>query len=156
MNSFQLKTLIIEPTLKIIKLYTLSGVNILLGTAAVESDLGEYIEQVPNGQAKSIYQIEMKTHDDTVNQIKIKCPSLYSKINDLKIKCLTDEENLIGNLYYATAIARLVYFLIKKRLPPHNDILALANYWKKYYNTEAGKGRVEDFVGKYASLVKIL
>ena len=64
MDSNQLKNLIIIPVLEKANLYSKSAVNLLLGTAAVESQLGHYIEQVPSGIAKGIYQCEMSTHYD--------------------------------------------------------------------------------------------
>lgn len=156
MNALQLKELIIEPVLKSLQLYSNSAVNLLLGTAAVESNLGEYLEQISIGIAKGIYQIEMETHNNIVNYIIKTYPHLYGILSNFKISSMTNEENLIGNLYYATAIARLIYFSIKRKLPPHNDIEGLAKYWKKYYNTEKGKGTVQDFIDKYTKLVKII
>lgn len=155
MNSDQLKTLIIEPTLKLLGLYDMSAVNLLLGTAAVESDCGEYIEQIPAGHAKGIYQIEMATHDDIVNRFLTKDRYDYIRkvIRDLKIQSLSNEQNLIGNLYYSTAIARMVYYRIPTILPIYNSKEELASYWKRYYNTFLGKGTIERFIQKYDKFI---
>ena len=53
----------IEEVLDYLNLNSLSAVNLLLGTAAQESRLGEYIEQV-NGPALGIFQMEPKTEID--------------------------------------------------------------------------------------------
>jgi len=155
MNSDQLKTLIIEPTLKLLGLYDMSAVNLLLGTAAVESDCGEYIEQIPSGYAEGIYQIEMATHDDIVNRFLAnqRYDHVRKVIMDLKIRSLSDEQNLVGNLYYSTAIARMVYYRIPTILPLYNSKEELARYWKRYYNTFLGKGTTEKFIYKYDKFI---
>jgi len=52
---------------------------------------------------------------------------------------------LMVDLRYATAIARLVYWRVPKRLPEADDIEALARYWKTHYNTPLGAGHEADF-----------
>ena len=59
---------------------------------------------------------------------------------------LTDEQQLTGNLFYATAVARLLYWRAPRKLPAPDDIWGLAHYWKDFFNTVEGKGRVEHFV----------
>jgi len=39
-------------------------------------------------------------------------------------------------------------------LPNAEDIEGLAHYWKKYYNTVYGSGKVEEFVNNYKKYVK--
>jgi len=67
---------------------------------------------------------------------------------------LATKANLIGNLYYQCAIARCKYLMIPEPLPAANDIEGLAKYWKKYYNSEQGKGTIEHFVDSYNKHVK--
>ena len=155
-----LRHLIIRPTLDKIGLMSSAAENLLLGTAAIESLMGYHLRQI-TGPALGIYQIEPITHDDVhINFLD------NIKHIDLKLKILgllnfdailgdrqKQQKELIGNLYYATAIARLIYYRAPSPLPVGGDIDGLAHYWKKYYNTELGKGTVEDFVRCYNQYV---
>lgn len=40
-------------------------------------------------------------------------------------------------------MCRLLYRRIKEPLPHERDVLGMARYWKRYYNTSLGKGSVE-------------
>jgi len=63
------------------------------------------------------------------------------------------EEQLIHNLAYATAIARVIYLRKPEALPAAFDIEGLAKYWKDHYNTYLGAGKVEDFVKKLTPFI---
>lgn len=162
MKAFHLKKYIIEPTLDYLDLNSKSSIQILLGTAAQETHLGEYLHQI-HGPAKGIYGMEPFTHESlrkdlhkkTLNGKKNrdKFLKLWNKISNLYIHVLTEDENLIGNLYYATAIARIYYLQFTSPLPKAGDIQGMAAYWKRYYNTEKGKGTIIQFIENYTRLV---
>jgi hypothetical protein len=149
MNTRQLRELIIEPTLKDLKLYSESAVNLLLGTAAQESLMGEYIHQVGGGPAKGIFQMEPATETDIwTHYLKYK-PELADRVAALMTPHDIGGGNLVGNLYYATAMARIHYLRKKESLPHHQDVEGMARYWKIHYNTIHGKGTVEEFIHNY-------
>ena len=54
---------LIRRTLKDITLYSEDAVDLLMMTAAAESNLGEYLRQI-NGPALGAFQMEPGTHDD--------------------------------------------------------------------------------------------
>ena len=54
------------------------------------------------------------------------------------------EEILEKNIAAGIIHCRLKYWRIPKRMP--SSIEGQADYWKKYYNTEGGKGDPEHFV----------
>ena len=154
MNSRQLKDSIIIPVLNSFEGYDAcseSAVNLLLGTAAVESDMGEYLHQI-KGPALGIYQMEPATVNDIYVHYLHYRPSLMKIIDRYKIS-MVDMNNLVGNLYYATAMARVHYLRVAEALPKADDIEGLASYWKRYYNTSKGAHSFEDacekFVTKY-------
>ncbi len=150
-----LRDYVINPTLKYLgdNFYSKSAVNLLLGTAAAESNLGEYLHQLNGGPALGIYQMEPRTHCDIYMNYLLYHHELRYKINKLLVSVFNKRKNLIFNLAYATAISRVHYYRVSESLPEHDDIDGLANYWKKYYNTEKGKGTVEKFIDKYNNLV---
>lgn len=144
-NRDQLLNYVIRPTLEKLGLSSPSAENLLLGTAAQESHMGTFLHQV-NGPAKGIYQMEDPTHNDIwENYLKFK-PDLCRNVLIIG-KC--DSDNLITNLVYATAMARIQYLRAPEGLPSASDIPGMAAYWKKYYNTPEGAGSVDEFMNNY-------
>jgi len=145
-NPDQFRELVIWPTLKYLGMYSESAVNLLLGTAAHESKLS-YLKQI-NGPALGVYQIEPATHKDVYDNflgyrlgLREKVLALASNVSNKDI-----DNELIVNLAYATAIARLIYYRIPEPLPDADDVPGMADYWKRHYNTVLGRGTVEQFI----------
>jgi len=152
-NHKHLRNLIIRPTLEHLGMWSEAAENLVLGTAAHESLLYHLKQQ--GGPALGLYQIEPATHKDVWDNFLIYKEDLTSKVrgfaaqhpftNDLDVE-------LIGNLYYATAICRLVYYRRPEPLPGADDVVGLAQYWKDHYNTHLGKGRIEDWIDHYSEV----
>lgn len=147
---------VIRPTLALLgpRLATEAAVNLLLGTAAVESELGTWLDQATPGPgpAYGIYQMERPTLDDVWAKIG-EWPQLRHAAADLAVAALAMHAQLAGNLYFATAMARLNYWRFPEPLPAANDVAGLAHYWKRRWNTTAGKGTVEGFQFRYRKYV---
>lgn len=159
-NPKQLRDLVIVPTLVELGLMSDSAVELLLGTAAQESHLGSYIKQVGAGPALGIYQMEPGTHDDIwKNFLKYK-PELRQKVLNLLPAWLQDKDpsefsgQLVGNLYYATAMTRVFYYRKIEPLPPVGDTYKQAQYWKLHYNTYLGKGTEAEYMHNYSRMIK--
>lgn len=139
----------ISKVLDYLGLNTPSAVEILMMTAAQESGLGRYLKQL-KGPARGIFQIEPNTEKFVWDLFLKKKPELISKIQALKntveIPGLSDMET---DLDYQIAMARLVYYRIPAALPASSNIKALAEYYKKYYNTYLGKATVEEVISNY-------
>ena len=155
-NCDHLKYQIIIPALKHLAKYDPamhidSAVELLIGIAAHESKGGFYLHQV-GGPALGIYQIEPATHRDVWdNYIRLR-PRLQPVVLESATNqsgFVQREHDLIHNLFYSTVIARLLIWRAPDDLPGADDIWALAAYWKKYWNTELGKGKIDDFVDNY-------
>ena len=146
MDSVQLNRFVIEPALRHLDLLSETGINLILGTCAVESDMGRYIKQI-NGPALGIYQMEPNTHHDLLQKYvhDSRFEDVFSSLKPAHgnwLRCLKYD------LYYQTIMTRLHYFRVPEALPS-NTPEGLASYWKKYYNTEAGKGTEEKFMEAY-------
>ena len=149
MNNKQLYDAIYNILLSL-KLYSNDSiVKMIFETACVESNCGEYIKQI-NGPACGIFQIEPNTAQDIIDNY-IKYRSRYKDIfNMLYIKTFTLPQNLKYNLAFSVFMCRMFYMRIKESIP--NTVEKRAKYWKKYYNTEQGKGTITEYikkVGKY-------
>ena len=62
MKATQLREQVIAPALAKIDLFSPEAVALVLGTACVESQCGEYIKQMGKGPALGIFQIEPATY----------------------------------------------------------------------------------------------
>jgi len=147
----QLKTEIIEPTLRKLEMYSPQAVNLLLGTAAQESAFGKYYRQKGSGPALGIYQIEPDTHDSIVDNFIAYRIELIGKIQDMGYADF-DAARLKYDVQYATIFARLKYWPIPYAIP--NDVSGLADYWKTHYNTINGRGKESEFIDNYHKYVK--
>jgi hypothetical protein len=129
--------------------YSVAARELLMFTAAAESELGRYLWQVPHGPAKGIFQMEEATEADLLNYLERR-PELKAKV-DLARTDMGDDD-LIDSLPYQTMLARIFYWRKPEPLPDASDPYALGAYWKKHFNTYLGKGRIIDAVGKYLRL----
>lgn len=145
-DPIHLRRYVIVPALKYLgkKYCSEASVRLLLGTALVESGLGTYLKQHGDGPAEGIYQMERATHDSLWQHYLPQYPELSEKLADI-----SPVGDLIGNLRYATAMTRVYYWQFEEPLPDRNDIGGLGWYWKNYYNTPAGKGKVPKYVFLY-------
>jgi len=141
---------LIEITLKNIDLYSDSAVELLMGTAAQETHLGQAgLVQRGGGPAKGIFQMEPITEKDLWDRIIKKRPMLESKIiRTCKVNG-PNELHMTGNIVYQIIMTRIKYWIIPKKLPDSGDVKGMAKYWKDYYNTYLGKGKPEEFIHNY-------
>ncbi len=147
-----LREVVVRPALKKIGRWSEAAENLLLGTAAQESQMGRYLRQI-NGPALGIYQCEPATHEDIFDNYLIYHGELLGAVTKLTVLHLPRTQQLAWNLMYATAIARIHYLRIKEPLPKADDIVSLGCYWKNHYNTHLGKGTVEEYVKSYTAMV---
>lgn len=146
LNVYHFRHYVIQPTLNQIGLYSDSAEVLLLGTALTESGDLHYLHQLANGPAKGLYQMEPRTHEDIWNNYLKYKPELRREVLSFLAPVPEPVNQLITNLAYATVMCRIHYLRVKEALPVSNDLNGLANYWKKYYNTELGAGQPNTFV----------
>ncbi len=157
-NPEHLRLHVIRPTLEYLNPaipYSLAAENLLMGTCAQESAMGEYLVQLGGGPALGIFQMEPATYDDIWTHYLNYHNDLGNEVSRLESGFYSDDSlELSGNLYYATAMCRVHYWRRPEPLPVHDDIEGMAHYWKKFYNTVKGKGTTKKFIDKYARYVK--
>lgn len=129
--------------------------RLLLGTALAESKAGHWLVQLGNGPARGIFQMEPATHDDIWETWLKFRPAEAEAVEDLRAVVVpsrhlkwagaADADELVWNLAYAAAMARIRYRRAPQALPAATDLAGLGRYWKQHYNTPAGKGAAEEF-----------
>lgn len=155
----QLREHIIRPVLKYLGKYSEGAEELLIFTAAAESRMGHYINQV-SGPALGIYQMEPFTHDSIWHDYLKHRSVLRELVSELAIpewhpdNDIPSAHQLRGNLYYATAMTRMKYLPFDRPIPAASDIQGLAHYWKDCYNTSLGAGTVSGAIRKYMEAVR--
>ena len=153
MDEKQLREYIIRPGLTSCGIYSESAEELLILTCAQESRLGHYIKQI-KGPAMGIFQMEPFTYNAILDYLKLRQSDLLKKILQIcYYSAPPPPTSLIHNLKYAAIMCRVHYMRFSEPLPEPENILGLAQYWKKYYNSEHGKGTVEEAVLNYRNLV---
>jgi DNA-binding XRE family transcriptional regulator len=151
MNAAQFRELIVVPVLNILGLDSKEAQDILIMTMAHESNCGEYLMQLGTGPALGVYQMEKGTYNDlwkTLNDINSPLHSLAIKVLKASdIQSIPEAEEMEGNLYLATAMARVYYARIRKQIP--KDLVEMSQYVKIYWNTEQGKATSDDYLRAY-------
>lgn len=148
------KARVIRPTLALLGLGDgPAAENLLLGTALTESAL-TYLAQL-GGPALGLYQIELPTHYDLFESFLKFRPMLAAKIYPLRMSSLDTPFQLVANLAYATAIARLIYYRARDSLPDAADALGMALYHKAHFNTAAGASDPSRTVAAFARAIAV-
>jgi hypothetical protein len=142
----QFRRLVIRPVVRRLGLWSPAAERLLLGTALAESGLRQ-LHQV-RGPARGLYQIEPATLRDLHANWLPRHPKLAEGLRLVTAPHAVPEDQLIWNLAYATAIARLIYYRRPEPLPRADDLSAQAEYWKAHFNTTAGKGAPADFIAR--------
>lgn len=158
MNPRQLKRLI-HTTLKSFGFESMEAVDLLMLTAAQESHCGQHIEQLGGGPARGIFQMELNTLSDIVDNYLSYRPDLYDSAISFIARGSSLELNLTGNLLFQVVIARVHYLRVPEKIPTlawseYDYISALAGYWKKHWNTEKGAGTVAEAIQNYNTYVR--
>ena len=154
LNQPQVKDLI-ERVLKKMDLHSPEASDLVYKTGKVESGY-KYLKQI-KGPARGLFRCESWVAVDICKNYLHYRKGLMRKVADatkVKLSYFVDpkEEDwdyiLETNIAAQIAMCRLHYRRIPKPLP--SSLEGQAKYWKKYYNSMAGRGTVEDFLVRSA------
>ena len=121
-----------------------AALQLVLGTAAHESALGHYIRQV-HGPALGICQMERPTFLDDWSRFFAGHPGLEGRAIALGYR--RQPAALEWDLRLSLVMCRIHYRLVPEPLPAAGDWCGQARYWKRYYNSTAGRGTIKQFLG---------
>lgn len=145
MDIRQFRDYVVVPALGQIGAYSRAAEQLVMGTGLTESRF-MFLQQIGKGPARGFFQMEPATHDDIWKNYLSRKMILLNDLKGLLLRDMDLHDQLRGNLFYAAAMCRIHYMRFREPLPEENNWPAMAAYWKKYYNTPAGAGTVEDFL----------
>ncbi len=156
LNVVDFRDLIIKPTLDELakaepRIRSKAAVALLLGTALCESELKFLRQRVDGGfgRALSFFQVEPATHKDVKRYLNERRPDLAKRVFGRSTVLDPDDFELATNFPYATAIARIKFWMDPEPLPQADDIEGLAAIYKRVWNTELGKATPQRFIEFY-------
>lgn len=144
MDVDQFQDCIVQPALLHLRLWSPAAHQQVLGTAVQESAGLRYIKQLGRGPALGVCQMEPATHDSLYANYLVYNPHLLALLKEIEPS--GSSQAMMWNLRYSVAMCRIHYRAIKEALPNEGDINGQASYWKRHYNTAAGKGTVEQYI----------
>ncbi len=151
LSAYDLRHLIIRDTLKRLDDWSPAAENLLLGTAAQESGLGNDLK---SGRMLGLCHISPQTHQAVWDKYLVKNPDLASRVRGLASQrsfLSNPHGELVTNLIYATAIAWLIYKRCNQALPAESDVNGLAKFWHRHFHAKAAATE-GDFVNTWNQL----
>ncbi len=145
----QLKAYFVTPVLKGLVAWSQEAEDLMIGTFAQESGCGRYVKQL-TGTALGFWQMGPANHDDIwCNYLPNNTRLAYVLLNEVcKLAIKPTADLLLDNIRYACSMARIHYMRVREPIP--TTIEEQATYWKRYYNTQKGKGTTDDYISNYA------
>lgn len=120
-------------------------VRLLVMIAAHESGGFRYVQQMNDGPAKGLLQMEPVGLDEVRRYMMLRPEKFEEVPNPYGVRL----EQLVFNTELALCYARAFFMAKPEALPDVDDIEGLARYAKKYWNTSAGKATWEDYANAY-------
>ena len=127
--------------------------ELVLGTIAHESHLGQYRRQIGGGPALGIAQMEPATLHDCWDNFLEYHQDLVALITTITGVSGADEDALENNDPYAIIMCRVKYLRSRLAIPPASDVEAQAEYWFHIYNGSGVVAKVAEYVADYRRLV---
>lgn len=126
-----------------------SAVSLLLETAAQETRLGTFRDPTPNGAGRGLFQCDPIGLQDVQARTKAADVAAIKAAFNFDLALLPHAALDVSPLA-AAVVARLFYKLVPGAIPV--SLAGRAEYWKRYYNTVAGKGTAEEYVRNAAAV----
>lgn len=127
-----------------------NALQLLKGTAAQETAYGSFRDPSEYGAGVGLCQCDPIAFRDVQARTRPAARKALQAQFDIDLDAVTHQELAFSPLL-AMVWCRLHYKLVPELIP--STVPGLADYWKKYYNTSAGKGTPDEFIEKYYKYV---
>lgn len=149
--SEELRQYVIVPTLNKLGCQSLAAANLLLGTAATQSQLGFHLREQ---RGIGLYGVDTDAHRNVWDQYLAYDADLASQVRGFASQhefLKAPDIELATNLCYATAIAWMRYQQAGIRLPLADDVIGLARCWSQVF-ADAATQTLQCFIDAYQQL----
>ena len=125
--------------------------GIMIRIACAESNFGNHPTTYRKGYHGGIWQVDpsgFAATQDLVSHPKLKTKyKMIQEATDISWESVVWED--LRKPLYSGIAARLILLNKTELIPSHLE--GQAGYWKEHYNTESGKGTVDDFISRCKS-----
>jgi len=120
-----------------------TAMELLVETAAAETQCGQFKDPTPNGAGYGLTQFDRIGFEDVKTRTRF---DIAQKVaHELGRNVYTAKfEDLAEDPLLALIFTRLKYWLRPEIIP--TALCHRAQYWKTFYNTKAGKGTTEHYI----------
>jgi len=116
----------------------------LYETACAETGLGMVKDPTHRSAGRGLTQFDQIPFFDIINRTSKKDKVLVKEKYDIDLDKIESVDEINNSPVLAFIMTRLFYK--KRREPIPDNIIDRAHYWKKWYNTEAGKGSADHYL----------
>lgn len=120
--------------------------KLILGTISQETHMGTYKDSSPWKGGRGLCQFDKIAFEDVKARCRKKDRELIEMHFGINIKKI-NFDMLEYNPLISIIFCRLKYKMIPKEIP--TSLIDQAKYWKKYYNTNLGKGEIQNYINNY-------
>lgn len=120
-----------------------TAVDLILETMAQETRLGAFKDPTPYGAGRGVAQFDLIAFKDVQERTSPGDVDAIKAEFAIDIK-KTRHDQLDYSPLLSIIFCRLFYKLVKAPIPA--ELQDRAHYWKRYYNTTAGKGTASEYV----------
>lgn len=131
------------------------ALSLMLETIQQETRFGRYKDPTPEKAGEGITQFDKLPFLDVKQRMLEKNPNIVDKIDKYMLSKGIEisfnnyswiflHAGNIASIRIGIIMMRCLYWLVPKSIP--KDLRGRAEYWKKYYNTEFGKGTIEEYI----------
>ena len=135
---------IVKDALNDIDMYSDNAHSLVMRTGLAESGFRTLFQK--GGPALGFWQCEPNTAYDIIENYIIYRPQLRNKTMSYNIDSSSIVRALKTDIAAQAIMCRLKYRRDPKAIPSWENIKGQAEYWKRVYNTELGKGTIEHFI----------
>lgn len=154
-NIEELALHVVKPTLDQIGLNQPGALELVVGTALVESGL-THLMQV-GGPAIGLWQMEPATFKDCFNNFLVYHQDLEQKVRYLGLNNgLNDPNQMAGNLFLGAAMCRIKYLRSPAALPAPSDAAGMAHLHKTVYNSALGAANEAVNIPRFQTVIDAL
>ena len=137
---------IVKETLDKLDMNSVDALELIMRTGKAETGYRALMGYGKGNPALGFWQVEPATMFDTWENYVMYRPKIRDVLWQLGLNDGDMKFSLLTNIALQAAFCRLKYRRDSNPIPPASNMVAQAEYWKRVYNSELGRGTIEHFL----------